>query len=153
MRVDWKKWLPFSPSKRTPRASLRAFFTGSKRAHGCDLDAGAGLAGITGEVGGEILRGGDAGVAEQGAAEELPEALVFRVLGIGAEGVGLGPELVLTGSEVVVLAALGLAVVPGPEGEGAVVGEEDLAVMFEVVPHLRGWSRRRRGPCRAASPR
>lgn len=27
--------------------------------------------------------------------------------------------------------------VPGPEGEGAAVREEDLAVVFQVVPHLR----------------
>jgi hypothetical protein len=77
------------------------FFHRFERAHGRNLDAGAGLAGITGEVGGEVLRRGDAGIAEQGAAEELPEALIFRVLGIGAEGVGLGPEFLLAGSDAV----------------------------------------------------
>ena len=112
------------------------FFHRLQRAHGSNLDAGAGLAGITGEIRGEVLRSGDAGIAEQGAAEELPEAFVFRVIGIGAEGVRFGPEFLLAGSEVVVLAADGLAALHGPDGVGAVVGEEDLAVAFEIGANL-----------------
>lgn len=108
-----------------------------QRAHGCDLDAGACLAGVAGEVERQILRRGDAGGAEQGAAEELPEALVLGVLRVVADGVGLVPKLLGTGGDAVALSRHRFAATPGPEGEGAVVREEDLALEFQVVPHLR----------------
>lgn len=47
-----------------------------KRLERGDFHAGAGFAGITGEEGGEVFRRGDAGIAAQGTAEELPDALV-----------------------------------------------------------------------------
>jgi len=58
------------------------------------------------------------------------------VLGIGAEGVGFGPEFGFAGGEVVVLAADGLAADRRPDGVGAVVGEEDLAVVFQIGADL-----------------
>lgn len=50
---------------------------------------------------------------------------------------GLVPKLLGTGGDAVVISRHGFATAPGPEGKGAVVREEDLAVVLQVVPHLR----------------
>ena len=113
-------------------------FHGLERAHGSDLDAGAGFAGVTGEKCGEVLRDRDAGGAQQGASEELPEAFVLGVLRVLPQGVGFVPEGLLAAGDDVAFAGNGFACDPGEEGEAAVVCDENLAVMLEVASHLRG---------------
>ena len=98
--------------------------------------AGAGFAGVAGEVGGEVLRRRKSGAIEQDAAEVFGEAFAEERVVTGVAGdVPKGSHAF---RDVEVFARDRLAAFPRGEGKAAVVGEEDLPVVFEVIADLRG---------------
>lgn len=108
-----------------------------QRTHGGDLDTGASFTSITGEEGCKVLRRGKTCRAEQSTTQELPDALMLGVLWIIAQCMDLAPKLFFAGRDEEMLAFDSLPTHPGPERKRAIVREKNLAVMLQIVAHLR----------------
>ena len=113
----------------------KSFGDGSKGVRLRALDAGACLAGVTGEVGGKILRRCEAGAVQENSAEVFHRSFTEQSMVFGMAGnVPKGGSVFRNEKG---LATNRFASFPRIQRKAAIVRKQDLAVVFKVAAHLR----------------